>query len=217
MTEELNPWGKENDKIRQGVFFTPLNAFGNNPDEEKHHDDLRIPQNIHYKTYGKHNQDAVHWIKLSTAQDLGLQFVQTKSFAIITPDIVGDCIRRVISQIGDGLSTPRPAPKVTLKRNGLVQQQRQQQQPVRKEGVSSIFREMLSPGKAEQEREMKRKTSLKWKWTLETVREPLQKWTLVLISADKKSSQIHSWITKLILKKWKDRKLIWAKFVFAKT
>ena len=58
--------------------------------------------------------------KLSGAQDHGLRFWQTKSFAIITYATVPvDCIDRVISQNGDRvmferLATPRPAPKVTL-------------------------------------------------------------------------------------------------------
>ena len=61
-----------------------------------------VPQKVHNTTHWKHNQDAVHWIKLSRAQDQGVQFWQTKSFAIITHDIVpGDCIYEVISQNGD--------------------------------------------------------------------------------------------------------------------
>ena len=43
----LIPGGKENDKSRQAVFFTSLDPFGNNPDEEKHHDDYVIPQRKH--------------------------------------------------------------------------------------------------------------------------------------------------------------------------
>ena len=94
------------------------------------------------------NQDAVYGIKLSRAQDQGLQFWQTKSFAIITPDIVpGDCIHRVISQNGDRvlferLAAPRPAHEVTLKSVCLVQQQQQQQQPIRKEGAKSNSKEV---------------------------------------------------------------------------
>ena len=38
----LIPGGKENDKSRQTVFITPLDPFGNNPDEEKPHDDYTI-------------------------------------------------------------------------------------------------------------------------------------------------------------------------------
>ena len=138
----LIPGGKENDKPRQAVFFTPLDPFGNNPDEEKPHDDYAVPQKLHHKTCWKHNQDAFFWIKLSRAQDQGLQFWQTKSFATITHDTVpGDCIDRVTIQNGDRLlferlAIPRPAPKVTLKSNWLVQQQ-QPQQLTLKEGLAS--------------------------------------------------------------------------------
>ena len=125
------PGGKESDKARQGVFFTLLDPFGNKPDEEKPHDDYTVPQKVHKncKTFWKHNQHAVSWMILSRAQDQGLHFWQTKSFAIITYDTVpGDCSYRVISQNGDRVSferlaTPRPAPKVTLKSKWLVQQQ----------------------------------------------------------------------------------------------
>ena len=60
--------------------------------------------------------------RLSKAQDQGLEFWQTKSFAIMTnATIPGDCIDRVTSQDGDRaiferLETPRQAPKVTLKK-----------------------------------------------------------------------------------------------------
>ena len=80
-------------------------------------------------SHWKRNQDAVYWIKLSRAQDQGLQFWQTKSLAVIVNDPVpADCIYRVISQKGDRilferLSTPRPAPKVTLKAHWHSQQQ----------------------------------------------------------------------------------------------
>ena len=57
--------GKENDKARQAVFFTLLNPFGNDPDEEKPHDDYTVPQKVHYQTHWKHHQYAVRWIKLS--------------------------------------------------------------------------------------------------------------------------------------------------------
>ena len=56
---------------------------------------------------------------------------QTKSFALMTcATIPGDPFDRVTSQNGDRvnferLETPRPAPKVTLKRNWQIQQQQQ--------------------------------------------------------------------------------------------
>ena len=61
-----------------------------------------VPQKVHYQTYWKRNQDAVHWIRLSRAQDQGLRFWQTKSFAIITyATVSADCTDRVTSQNGD--------------------------------------------------------------------------------------------------------------------
>ena len=89
-------------------------------------------------------------INFSNAQVQGLQFWQTKSFAIITHDIVtGDCIHRVISQNGDQvlsekLATPRPAPKVTLKSNWLEQQQQQQHQLPLEESVNSISKDVAT-------------------------------------------------------------------------
>ena len=47
----LIPGGKENDKTRQAIFFTPLNLFGENLDEENPHDDYTIPQKVHFHTY----------------------------------------------------------------------------------------------------------------------------------------------------------------------
>ena len=86
------------------------------------------------------------WIKFSRAQDQGVQFWQTKSFAIITHDTApGNCIYRVFSQNGDRvlferLATPMPAPTVTLKSNWFVQQQ----QLTLKEGVNSISKEIAT-------------------------------------------------------------------------
>ena len=77
------------------------------------------------------------------------QFWQTKSFAIITNNPVpGDCILRVISEKGDRalferLSTPRPAPKVPLKSNWLVQQQ----QPICNEVVDHHLESGCKAGK----------------------------------------------------------------------
>ena len=86
---------------------------------------------MHYHSQWKRYQDAVYWIKFPRAQDQGLQFWPTKSFAIIVHSPVpAECIYRVICQNGDRilfgrLSTPRPAPKVALKSNWHSQQQQQ--------------------------------------------------------------------------------------------
>ena len=69
------PGGKENDKARQAVFFTLLHPFGNDPDEEKPHDDCTVPLKVHYHTQWKHNRDAVYWIKYSRPQDQGYRCV----------------------------------------------------------------------------------------------------------------------------------------------
>ena len=80
----------------------------------------------------KRNQGAVYWVKVSRAQDQGLQFWQTKSHAIIVLSLVpSECIYRVRSQNGyrillDRLSTPRFVPKVARKSNWQSQQQQQQ-------------------------------------------------------------------------------------------
>ena len=123
----LIPGGKEKDKARQAVFRTPTNPFGNNPEEEEPHDDrkhLMLPN-------GNMTKIPYTGIRLSKAKDQGLEFWQTKSFAIMTyATIPGDCIDRVTSQNGgrvnfDRLEAPRPAPKVTLKKNWHGQQQQQ--------------------------------------------------------------------------------------------
>ena len=41
------PGGQENFKARQAVFFTPLNPFGDDPDEEKPHGDHIVLQKVH--------------------------------------------------------------------------------------------------------------------------------------------------------------------------
>ena len=67
-------------------------------DEEEPSDDLSVPRKMHYHSNWKHYQDTVSWIKMSRAQDQGLQFWQTKSTAILVHDhVLADCIYRVIS------------------------------------------------------------------------------------------------------------------------
>ena len=87
------PGGKEEDKARQAVFLTPLNPSGKDPEKEKPHSDFSVPQKVPNETKWKRNQDAVHWVRLKEAQEPGLQFWRTKSFAIMTYfTIPGDCI-----------------------------------------------------------------------------------------------------------------------------
>ena len=102
-------------KARQAVFLTPTNPLGNDPDEEPH-DDYTVPQKILHVTRWKHNKNAVYCVRLSKAQDQGLEFWQTKSFAIMTyVTIPGDCIDRVnhrteIEYFSNGLRRQGPHP-----------------------------------------------------------------------------------------------------------
>ena len=115
---------KEKDNARQAVFLTPTNTNGNDLEGEKPHDDYTVPQKVPCVTCWKHNQNAVYCVRLSKAQDQGLEFWQTKSFAIMTfATIPRDCTDRVTAQNGERvlferLETPRSAPKLTLKRIG---------------------------------------------------------------------------------------------------
>ena len=94
--------------LNKQSFFTLLNPFGNDPDEEELHFDCTVSQKVHYQTYWKRNQDAVFWRKLSRAQDQGLRSWQTKSFAIRTyATVPGNCIDRVTSQNGDRVKGPQ--------------------------------------------------------------------------------------------------------------
>ena len=104
------------------VFLTPTNPIGDDPEEEEPHDDFTVPHKAAYATKWKYDQNAVYWIRLSKAQNQGLEFWQTKSFAIITcTTIPGDCIDRATSQNGERvdverLETPMPIPEVTFEK-----------------------------------------------------------------------------------------------------
>ena len=98
----LVPGGKEKDKVRHAVFLTPTNPSGDDLEEERPHDDFTVPQKAPNVTKWKYDQNAVYWVRLSKAQDQGLEFWQTKSFAITTyATTPGDCIDRVTSQNGE--------------------------------------------------------------------------------------------------------------------
>ena len=60
--ELIGTWvGKESDKGRQTVFFTPLIPFGEDSNEEEPRDDYSISQKVHNHSNWKSNQDAVNW------------------------------------------------------------------------------------------------------------------------------------------------------------
>ena len=125
---------RESKEGRQSIFFTPLNPFGDNPDEEELSDDLSKPRKVHYYSTWKNTQDAGYWINLVRAHDKRLRFCQTRSHAeIVHNSLPEDCICKVISQKGertlfDRLSPPRLDPKIVLRSAWQSQQQQQPQQ-----------------------------------------------------------------------------------------
>ena len=74
--------GKRSKEGRQTVLFTPLDLFGCDENEEEPSEDYAKLRNIPYHSSWRRNQNAVYWVKLSRAQDHGLQLWQTKSNAI---------------------------------------------------------------------------------------------------------------------------------------
>ena len=149
LTSGLIAGGRESKEGRQTIFFTPLNPFGDNPDEEEPSEDLSKPRKVHYHSEWKSRQDAVYRINLARAQDKGLRLWQTRSNAVIVYNSVpADCIDKMISRKGERtlferLSTPRPAPKIVLESAWQSQQQQQQQQQDTSESASSRTRQLV--------------------------------------------------------------------------
>ena len=117
--------GKEKDKDRQAAFLTPTNPFGHDPEEDIATHDFTFPQKVPHETRWKDTTNAVHWVRLSKAQDQGLEFWQTMTCATIP-----DCTDRFACQEGDRvlferLEMSRPAPKATIKMNCHSKQQQQ--------------------------------------------------------------------------------------------
>ena len=54
---------EESDKGRQTIFFTPLDPFGGDCNEEEPSDDYTIPQKVHYHSHWTRNQDALYCLK----------------------------------------------------------------------------------------------------------------------------------------------------------
>ena len=84
------------------IFFTLLASFGSDAHErEEPSDYYSKPRKVPYEGHWRGDQNAVFWVKLSRAQDLGLQFWQTKSNAIIVHQSVPhQCIERVVGDDG---------------------------------------------------------------------------------------------------------------------
>ena len=62
---------------RQTIFFTRLDPLNSDANEAESITDIKKPRKVHYQIHSE--QDAVCWIHLSTAQDVGLEFWQTGS------------------------------------------------------------------------------------------------------------------------------------------
>ena len=113
--------GKERKEGRQTIFFTPLDPFNRDADKAELITDIKKPRKVLYQIHCRHEQDAVDWIHLSTAQDAGREFWQTGSNAIITYQSVPKAsVFKVVSDSGKRelfarQLTPRSGPKVTLR------------------------------------------------------------------------------------------------------
>ena len=93
--------GKERKKVRQTIFFTPLDPFNSDADEAESITDTTQPIKVQYQVHWRPEQDAVYWILLSTAQDAGLEFWQTGSNAIFTfQSVPKECVVKVVSESG---------------------------------------------------------------------------------------------------------------------
>ena len=113
---------KDTKEGRETAFFTPLDPFGDEAEEE--YDDLSKPRKVHYKNKWKVSQVAVYWVNVGKAHDKGLQFWQKRSHAIIFMiQYQLTALKKVVSPRGDTIfhqriSTPRPAPKIVLTKHG---------------------------------------------------------------------------------------------------
>ena len=90
----------------------------------------RNPRKVYYQIQWRHEQDAVDWIHLSTAQDAGREFWQTGSNAIITcQSVPKESVVKVVSESGKRelfvrQLILRKGPKVTLSIIGSCEIQR---------------------------------------------------------------------------------------------
>ena len=50
---------------RPSNFFTPFSLFGEILMREHLASLFRVPRKVHYRSFWKHNQDAVYWLRLS--------------------------------------------------------------------------------------------------------------------------------------------------------
>ena len=85
---------------------------------------MTVPRKIHYGSKWRRDQDAAYWIKLKKAQDLELQFWQTKSNATLVHNpVLLECIFKFVAKMDK-----KYHPRLPFAVAGKVQQQQQQQQ-----------------------------------------------------------------------------------------
>ena len=110
-------------------FFTSLSPSGEDFDEETQDESLTVPRKVHYPNFWKDKRDVVHWVDLVHAQDLGLQFWQTKSNAVVVEEKVPPlCRYRVTTQKGDQILFERASAiwrAITLKNRKGVEQEKE--------------------------------------------------------------------------------------------
>ena len=108
--------GKERKEGNQTIFFTNSDAS-----EAELITDIIKPMKVHYQIHWRPEQDAVYWIHLSTAQDVGLEFWQTGSNATVTFQSVPiECVVKVVNEsrkrkLFARQLSHRKRPKVTLR------------------------------------------------------------------------------------------------------
>ena len=99
----------------------PLDPFNIDADEAESITDTTKPRKGQYQIHWRPAQDAVYWIRLSTAQDAGPELWQTGSDATITyQSVPKECVVKVVSESGkrklfSRQLTPRERPKVPLR------------------------------------------------------------------------------------------------------
>ena len=76
--------GRRKRTKRQIIFFTPLDPFNSDADEAEIITGIKKPRKLNYQIHWRHEQDSVCWIHLSKAQDVGPDFWQTGSNAIMS-------------------------------------------------------------------------------------------------------------------------------------
>ena len=93
----LTTGGRSNRKNRQSVFFTTVKRIDIQPDQREVEYDLDKPRIAPYKHTWRSHDNTVFWCNLKLAQRKGLQFYQTRSYAITLSDTLpAICIDKVV-------------------------------------------------------------------------------------------------------------------------